>query len=303
MSISKEKDPVKVVEAIMTKAEKSGRKYLEAGKIEPISEEWPFNNIGVYLFVGPMQSGKTYMISKHILIADQMKLYPSAIFVTDTPKTDQTLETFAKKAKNTNIVEIKSDKILEVLDSLLKRKKKYYALYKAFMSELKDIDEEAQRVFKKHKLKTASDVRSLNSNVKQKLMDKTMVYIAEKCAKYNTGDYPIRTLVVLDDAAGSELLRGRNPKLVQLMKACRHYHFTFIICVQGSIDVTPDIKRIVTDVVLYKRIPQHDIEEISKKISMPIAPDDLIRIHGGLKNTHGYIQININAGIVKIVDP
>lgn len=300
--MSKKHNPVEIVEEIMTKAEKESKKYLESGKIEPICDDWPFNNVGIYLFIGPMQSGKTYTISKHILIADQMKLYPITLYVTNRPKTDQTLEAFARKAKYTNLVEIPSNRILSVLEIMLKRKKKFYALYKAFMSDLKQIEPEAQRVFKKHNLKTALDVKHISKESRKERLNETMWYIAKKCAKYNLGDYPIRTLVILDDAAGSELLKGRNPELVKIMKESRHYHFTFIICVQGSVDIPLDIKRIATDVVLYKRVTPFDVESISKKISSPISTEELLRIHSNLKSPHGFIQININAGTVKIVD-
>jgi hypothetical protein len=51
---------------------RSKSKFLEAGKVAPIHPDYPFNNVGLMLFVGKMGSGKTNDVLKHLMKTDPL---------------------------------------------------------------------------------------------------------------------------------------------------------------------------------------------------------------------------------------
>jgi hypothetical protein len=47
-------------------------KLLEAGKVAPIHPDYPYSNVGLMLFVGKMESGKTNEVLKHLMMTDSL---------------------------------------------------------------------------------------------------------------------------------------------------------------------------------------------------------------------------------------
>jgi superfamily I DNA/RNA helicase len=166
---------------------------LESAKPGPISDEYRFSNTGLYLVIGGMGSGKSHFISDHILTTDWKNLYNEIVIISTVKRIDQTIETFLKGIKNTTIYKVPEDQAVEFLTKLFHAKTRFYALYRAFMSNLNDMDEEANRIFEKHKLS--------NDHQLAKDMDKNdnrnpYRYIFNKFLKNQIFVYPIRTLVV-----------------------------------------------------------------------------------------------------------
>ena len=146
----------------MVKLGNQRSRYIDHGLLKPIPENYLFTNAGLYLLIGSFGSGKSYYISRHILYTDQIVnesagekgFYRSIIIVTSTNKSDETTESFLRGVKNSNIVRVQESQAILFLNELFRVKRKYYALYKAFMSNLKDLDDEAQRIFQKYSFQT-----------------------------------------------------------------------------------------------------------------------------------------------------
>ena len=52
------------VNKLMENEAKKRKQYLDAGKLGPILDHYPFTNAGLYLLIGSIGSGKSFFISK-----------------------------------------------------------------------------------------------------------------------------------------------------------------------------------------------------------------------------------------------
>ena len=142
----------------MVKLANKRSKYLIAGLLKPISQNYLFTNAWLYLLIGSIGSGKSYFISRHILYTDQLVnestgekgSYLSIINITPGNKSDETTESFPRGVKNSNIVRVQESQAILFRNELFRVKRKYYALYKALMINLEDLDDEVQRIFQKY---------------------------------------------------------------------------------------------------------------------------------------------------------
>ena len=107
-----------------------------------------------------------------------------------------------------------------------------------------------QRLIDKHRLKKN---------------DKLIKYITEKLVKYDWATYPHRCLLVLDDFANHPLLRSKETEMCRLLKKLRHFNINVIICVQTVKSIPKDIKRTLSDIILFPGISEDDFNELMKE--------------------------------------
>jgi hypothetical protein len=186
---------------------------------------------------------------------------------------------------------------VDFLKKLFQSKTRFYALNRAFMSNLKDMDEEAHRIFDKHKLvKEPRIAKDLEKHDKRNPYN----YIFNKFMKNQTFEYPSRTLVILDDAAGSALIQNHLAPIVKIIKTCRHVHATFILSAQTVRDSIKDLKRVVSDIVLFKNVPIADVEKVLKEASFPYVPGVkdikkyVMDLHAALPHKRSKLIINVD---------
>jgi hypothetical protein len=55
----------------------------------------------------------------------------------------------------------------------------------------------------------------------------------------------------MDDFASHPLLRRKENELVGVLKKLRHFNITVVICVQTVVSIIPDIRRNLSDIVLF----------------------------------------------------
>jgi KaiC/GvpD/RAD55 family RecA-like ATPase len=296
-------DPHQIeAQKIMTKLSNKRKTYMESAKPKPISDNYRFSNTGIYLVVGGVGSGKSHFISDHLITTDQKNLYDEIVIIATAKRIDETIETFLKGVKNPNIYKVPEENAIEFLEKLFYAKRRFYSLYRAFMSELADLDEEATRIFSNHRLvqepRLAKQLHEHDSR-------NPFSYIFNKFVKNNTFTYPIRTLVIIDDAAGSSLIQSHLSPIVKLMRVCRHLHVTFILAVQTTKGIIKDLKRDVSDIVLFKRVPEEDIENILKIINLPYidgvkdVKEHVCKLHSELPNVWSKVIINLDGESVR----
>ena len=240
---------IKKVEELIEDTLRKNQRDVEMALIRPLSPEYPFSSNGIYFLIGKMGAGKSFWIWRHIMITERLfskPYYSKIIFCSTSGKLDKTSEVLSKNVK-TPIEYIKEENLLPYLKRHLRRKLKYYAMVKHVLSKMVETYEEMARIISKHSLMEIED---------------RIAYIASKLVKYQTASYPYNTLLVLDDAAGSPLLKNGNSELCRLLTKTRHYNLTCIIAVQTLRFVHLNVKRLATDIICYSGFSKEDFSSM-----------------------------------------
>ena len=243
---------IKQVEALIKQTLQKNQRDIEMALIKPLSPEYPFSSNGIYFLIGKMGAGKSYFIWRHIMITERLfkqPYYSKIIFCSTSGKLDKTAEVLSKSVKTT-ITHIKEDDLMDYLERHLRRKLKYYAMVKHVLSRMKEANEEMLRLIQKHSLEDIED---------------RIVYIANKLMQYQTSSYPYNTLLIMDDAAASPLLKNGNSELCRLLTKTRHFNLTCIIAVQTLRFVHLNVKRLATDIIMYSGFSKEDFTSMLKQ--------------------------------------
>ena len=272
---------IKQVEKTIKETLRKNQRDIEMALIKPLSPEYPFSSNGIYFLIGKMGAGKSFFIWRHIMITEKLfkkPYYSKIIFCSTSGKLDKTAEVLSKNVK-TNIEYIKEDDLMDYLKRHLRRKLKYYALVKHVLSRMKEANEEMTRLINKHSLDEIED---------------RIVYIANKLVKYQTASYPYNTLLILDDAAASPLLKNGNSELCRLLTKTRHYNLTCIIAVQTLRFVHLNVKRLATDIIMYSGFSRDDFESMLKQTPNNL-PSSIVDEYLQHTDIHDRFILNITA--------
>ena len=235
---------------------RKNKQELNTALIKPIHKQHQFSSNGLYCFLGKPGSGKTYYIMKHILLSEKLfekPYYNLIVFCSTSNGLDKTVMAFKDKIK-TPLLFINDSELLDFLEQHVQAKMRYYSIYRYVMSDFKKPDETMEEIIRMNGLNTKT---------------KIIKYIANELNKYQTNRYPLNCLVVLDDFANNELLTNRKSKLHTYFTKTRHYNITFIIAVQTVKFVPKNVKRMLTDCVLYGGISEEDFIGLMKELSHP----------------------------------
>ena len=276
------------VENIIQEALHKNEQELKHALIRPISPDYPFATNGVYFFLGKMGSGKSYLIWRHIMITERLfkkPYYSEIIFASTSGKMDLTSEAFADNV-NTKITYISEEKLMDYLERHLRRKSKYYSIAKYVLSKFRDADDEMKRIIEKHSLEELDDV---------------IEYIAMKLQQYGIANYPYHTLLILDDFAGSPLVRKQDSPLARMLTKTRHYNMTCIIVAQTIRFVSLNIKRLATDIVIFSKFSDEDFMAVLNQTPNHVDKKDALEKYKQLTGIHDYFQLNIAADQVNFV--
>ena len=276
------------VDDVISKIVKKNSVELNTALIKPLSDEYKFSTNGFYIFCGKMGSGKTLEIIKHILITDRMNngegYYNLIVFCSTSGGLDKTVQAFLPKIK-TPIAFVPDSSLLQFLNAHIKMKKKYYSLYKYINSEGKKIDDEFKRLIDKHKLDND---------------EKKLLYVAQKMMKYNTTKYPLNLLLVLDDFAGHKLINRPDSELCRILTKTRHYNITCILAVQSTKFVIKNLKRICTDLVLWKGVSYDDFYNLQRELPHNFDVKRVWNEYRKLSDPHSKLVMNLYSGCYEI---
>ena len=276
------------VDEMINKIVKKNSNELNMALIRPLSDEYKFSTNGFYIFCGKMGSGKTLEIIKHILITDRMNngegYYNLIVFCSTSGGLDKTVQSFLPKIK-TPIAFVPDTSLLQFLQCHIRRKRKYYSLYRYVNSNGKKVDEEFKRLIEKHKL----DKEEIK-----------LLYIAQKLLKYNTVKYPLNLLLVLDDFAGHKLINKPDSELCRILTKTRHYNITCILAVQSTKFVIKNLKRICTDLVLWRGVGWDDFYDLQRELPHNFNVKDVWEEYKKLSDPHSKLVMNLYAGSYEI---
>lgn len=270
------------VEQLIQESLHKNQRDIEMALIKPLSPEYPFSTNGIYFLIGKMGAGKSYWIWRHIMITERLfskPYYSKIIFCSTSGKLDKTAEVLSKNVK-TPIEYIAEDNLLPYLKRHLRRKLKYYSLVKHVLSKMVESNEEMARIISKHSLIDIED---------------RIAYIANKLVKYQTASYPYNTLLVLDDAAGSPLLKNGNSELCRLLTKTRHFNLTVIIAVQTLRFVHLNVKRLATDIICYSGFSQQDFTSMLQQTPNNLDIKSTTAEYLNHKGQHDRFIINITS--------
>ena len=265
-------------------------KYLKHALLTPIHEKYPYAQNGITAMIASMGSGKTYTYLK--LMKQQEVLFDDAFYelivlCSTSNKFDATVNAFKGLITKSKLVPIKDTDLLEFLNKYMRRILKFNALNK-FMVDPKDVDEEMQRISEKHGLKLRSK--------SPKDLEKLVKYVTSKIEKYQWRTFPHRCLLVLDDFASHPLLRSKENELPRLLKKLRHFNINVIICVQTTRSIPRDIKRILSDCILFPGISRDDFYDLMKEGSFgSFEADEVYKVYKSLTNKHDRMVFHIAA--------
>lgn len=276
------------VDEILEKVRKKNNKELSYALIKPLTKNYPFCSNGIYLFSGSMGAGKSYEIMRHILISERLfdePYYSLIAFCSTSGGLDKTVQTFLPKIK-TPIAFIPDTSLMPFLRRHIKIKKKYYALIQFMNSNLKKPNSEMERIITKH-------------NLKKK--EQQLKYIAEKLLKYNTSRYPANLLLILDDFASHPLLQQKESELNRILTKTRHYNITCIIAVQTVKFVIKNLKRMLTDAVIWKGLSYDDWVGFMRELSHSFDQDILWERYHQLHDSHSRLELHMIANQYKFI--
>lgn len=266
------------------KLEKQNKEVLKNAQIKPIHDKFPFAQNGICAFIASMGSGKSYTYIK--LAAQQEVLFNEPFFeliviCSTSNKFDETVNTFKSVIKKSKLVAIKDVDLLDWINKYIRRILKYNSIIKYVKSNFKKLNEEIERLFRKH---------NLSNNKKQ------LKYITEKLLKYNWRTYPHRCWLILDDFASHPLLRSKETDLSRLLKRLRHFNINVTICVQTVKSIPKDLKRTLSDIVLFPGISKYDFYDLMKESAASIFNiDKLWNEYSKIKDPHARFNIYIKA--------
>lgn len=276
------------VDDVINKIVKKNSAELNMALIRPLSDEYKFSTNGFYIFCGKMGSGKTLEIIKHILITDRMNdgegYYNLIVFCSTSGGLDKTVQAFLPKIK-TPIAFVPDSSLLQFLQCHIRRKKKYYSLYRYVNSNGKKIDDEFKRLIEKHNLDKE---------------EKKLLYVAQKLLKYNTTKYPLNLLLVLDDFAGHKLINKPDAELCRILTKTRHYNITCILSIQSTKFVIKNLKRICTDLVLWRGVSYDDFYDLQRELPHNFDVKEVWENYKNLSDPHSKLVMNLYAGCYEI---
>ena len=270
------------VEKLINETLNKNMRDIEGALIKPLSDEYPFSSNGIYFLIGRPGAGKSYWIWRHIMITERLFKHPyynKIIFCSTSGKMDKTAEVLNKKIKS-KIEYVSEKQLMSILKRHLRRKTKYYAIVKHVLSKMKETSEEMQRLIEKHHLKDLED---------------KIVYIASKLCKYQTASYPFHTLIILDDCAGSDLLKNGNSEFIRILTKTRHFNITCIMAFQTIRFVHINAKRLATDVICYSGYSEEDFTSLLQQTNNNLNTKQTVAEYLKHRDPHDKFIMNITA--------
>ena len=286
----------KAIDEQFDKISKANAAELGYAQLKPIHDKFCYAQNGITAMIAPVGSGKSYNYLK--LMAKQEHIFNEPFFeliaiCSTSNKFDKTVQTFKDTIKKSKIVPVKDTDLLDYLNEYMHRIYIYNTIMKFIMAglpwnKLNDKYPELLELLRQH-----VGVYTFNS---QKTIDKALKWICGVLNEYGWTTYPHRMLLILDDFASHPLLRSKETEMSRLLKKLRHFNINVIICVQTVKSIPKDIKRGLSDLILFPGISEFDFKDLIKEINCNfIDYDTLWNAYRQIDNRHTTIALHLNA--------
>lgn len=267
---------------------------LNEALIKPIHDKYPFAQNGITALIASMGSGKSYNYLKSIAKQEVLfnePFYELVVICSTSAKFDRTVNIYKSLITKSKLVCVKDSDLLDWLNKYMRRILKYNSINEYVSTNFNSINDELNRLFMKHQLNPLNE-----ANITPKMKQKRLKYISEKLVKYNWRTNPHRALLILDDFASHPLLRSKETELSRLLKKLRHFNINVVICVQTSKSIPKDIKRTLSDIILFPGIGEEDFNDLIKESPASMFDRKLLwNQYRSLTNQHDMFAIHIKA--------
>lgn len=289
------------IDELFDKISKRNAEELGYAQLKPIDEKFPFAQNGITAMIAPVGSGKSYNYLK--LMAKQENLYTEPFYeliviCSTSAKFDKTVITFKEAIKKSKIVAVKDSDLLDYLNEYMNRIFVYNTIMKFVNDGLNwdKMEEEMKNLLIEH-----TGIHTFNT---PKTIQKGIKWIASTLKELNWKTYPHRMLLILDDFASHPLLRSKETEMSRLLKKLRHFNINVIICVQTVKSIPKDLKRGLSDIILFPGISQEDFIDLMKEVNTNfIDAKTLWEQYRKIQNQHATITLYLNARRVIINIP
>ena len=281
------------VDELFEKIARRNAEELGYAQLKPIDEKFPFAQNGICAMIAPVGSGKSFNYLK--LMAKQENLfnepfYELIVICSTSAKFDKTVMTFREAIKKSKIVAVKDSDLLDYLNEYMSRIYVYNTIMKFINEGLKwnKMGEDMANLLLEH-----TGLHTFNT---AKTIQKAIKWIASTLNEFGWKSYPHRMLLILDDFASHPLLRSKETEMSRLLKKLRHFNINVIICVQTCRSIPRDLKRGLSDLILFPGISQEDFNDLLKEVNTNfIDPKVLWEEYRRIQNQHATITMHLNA--------
>lgn len=289
------------IDELFDKISKRNAEELGYAQLKPIDEKFPYAQNGITAMIAPVGSGKSYNYLK--LMAKQETIFNEPFFeliviCSTSAKFDKTVITFKEAIKKSKIVAVKDSDLLDYLNEYMNRIFVYNTIMKFVNDGLNwdKMEEEMKNLLIEH-----TGIHTFNT---PKTIQKGIKWIASTLKELNWKTYPHRMLLILDDFASHPLLRSKETEMSRLLKKLRHFNINVIICVQTVKSIPKDLKRGLSDIILFPGISQEDFIDLMKEVNTNfIDAKTLWEQYRKIQNQHATITLYLNARRVIINIP
>lgn len=239
-------------------------------------------------FVARMSGGKTYQVMKHILITERLfkePLYDTILFSSTSGNLDKTVSSMKPQIKSP-IKYVSDNELMTYLEKHLKNKMKFYAIMEFINSGGKEINDVMKHLIEKYHFCKIIKGKKVYD------MKRIILFAQEKSRKYGFSTYPSNTLLVLDDFAGHPLLKKPDSPLARIMTKTRHYHLTVIIIAQTWRFINLNLKRLCSDIVIWKGFSEEDFQNMIKQTPSSQNWKVLWEQYKALDNSHSKMIVH-----------
>ena len=252
----------KKVEDMFDKLSMKYQKEIENVLIKPIHPNFLFAQNGICAFIAGMGKGKSYnylkMIAQQEVIYDE-PFFESVVICSTSGEFDKTVQIFKEAIKRTELIHVKDDDLLDYLKEHLEKVHVYNTIMQFVNNKLQDPSLEMNKLLKNN------GVMNRKGGID---IVKMITFISKKLTEIGWKTYPSRMLLICDDFSSHLLLKRKETELSRFMKKLRHFYINIIICVQTTKGIAKDLKRNLSDVVLFPGINDENYKYLVKESSM-----------------------------------
>jgi hypothetical protein len=237
---------MKSIDETVNKLAMKNKEELENGKIKPIHKDFHFAQNGIWAMIGGMSAGKTYnylkLIARQEILNDD-PFFESVVICSTSSEFDKTVMTFKQAISKSNLIAVKDSDLMNWISEYTPKVLLYNTVMKFIKNKFKNPSDEMFDIIVKNKL-----------NTKEKLIE----HIAKILVDIGWKTYPHRLLLILDDFASHPLLKSKEFPLSRMLKKLRHFNISVIIVVQTVKSIPKDIKRNMSDLIVFPGISEED---------------------------------------------
>ena len=271
-------------------------KYLKFALMTPIHEKYPYAQNGITAMIALVGYNYLKLMAKQENLFNE-PFYELIVICSTSSKFDKTVMTFREAIKKSKIVAVKDSDLLDYLNEYMNRVYVYNTIMRFINEGLKwdKMSEEMAELLLQH-----TGLRTFNS---PKTIQKGIKFIASTLKELNWKTYPHRMLLILDDFASHPLLRSKETEMSRLLKKLRHFNINVIICVQTVKSIPKDLKRGLSDIIIFPGISEDDFYDLFKEAPLGcFNVKECYNVYKSLTNKHDRMSFHINANRIIVTN-